>query len=158
MAEEPAQQEVVIATFWVFPPCFIFLYHIFFIFGHFLLVINRQMSTSRRKVAGSAHLVPQTKETLLKMPASGPPSEKRSDHRTPDFSSEKPRSCDICRRSETIWNLIVVCSSCKVIRHFLWIFFSWFILSRDSFYFMHDMVSYHAPITGCCSHGLLQMC
>ena len=80
------------------------------------------MSTSRRKVSGSAHLVPQTKETLLKMPVSGSPSEKRSDHRTPDFSSEKPRSCDICRRSETIWNLIVVCSSCKVIRHFLWIF------------------------------------
>ncbi|KAG2254956.1 hypothetical protein Bca52824_085092 [Brassica carinata] len=78
---------------------------------------QQEMSTSRRKVAGSAHLVPQTKETLLKMPASGPPSEKRSDHRTPDFSSEKPRSCDICRRSETIWNLIVVCSSCKVAVH-----------------------------------------
>nr|VDD64743.1 unnamed protein product [Brassica oleracea] len=78
---------------------------------------QQEMSTSRRKVAGSAHLVPQTKETLLKMPASGPPSEKRSDHRAPDFSSEKPRSCDICRRSETIWNLIVVCSSCKVAVH-----------------------------------------
>ncbi|WZZ07200.1 hypothetical protein YC2023_093121 [Brassica napus] len=78
---------------------------------------QQEMSTSRRKVSGSAHLVPQTKETLLKMPVSGSPSEKRSDHRTPDFSSEKPRSCDICRRSETIWNLIVVCSSCKVAVH-----------------------------------------
>lgn len=73
------------------------------------------MSTSRRKVTGSSHLVPQAKETLLKMTVSGPPPEKRSDHCTPDFSSENPRSCDICRRSETIWNLIVVCSSCKVI-------------------------------------------
>ncbi|KAJ0241475.1 PHD finger family protein [Hirschfeldia incana] len=78
---------------------------------------QQEMSTSRRKVSGSAHLVPQTKETLLKMPVSGPPSDKRSDHRTPDLSSEKPRSCDICRRSETIWNLIVVCSSCKVAVH-----------------------------------------
>ncbi|KAF8103569.1 hypothetical protein N665_0188s0497 [Sinapis alba] len=78
---------------------------------------QQEMSTSRRKVAGSAHLVPQTKETLLKMPVSGSPSEKRSDHRTPEFSSENPRSCDICRRSETIWNLIVVCSSCKVAVH-----------------------------------------
>jgi hypothetical protein len=72
------------------------------------------MSTSRRKVVGSSHLVPQTKESLLKMAVSGPPSEKRSDHHTPDFLVENPRTCDICRRSETIWNLIVVCSSCKV--------------------------------------------
>uniref|UniRef100_A0A1J3GMS1 Protein Jade-3 n=1 Tax=Noccaea caerulescens TaxID=107243 RepID=A0A1J3GMS1_NOCCA len=78
---------------------------------------QQEMSTSRRKVTGSSHLVPQTKETLLKMTVSGPPPEKRSDHRTPDFSSENPRSCDICRRSETIWNLIVVCSSCKVAVH-----------------------------------------
>ena len=80
------------------------------------------MSTNRR---GGAHLVPQTKETLLKVPVSGPPSEKRSGQRTREFSLENPRSCDICRRSETIWNLIVVCSSCKVIRHFL-IFFLMF--------------------------------
>ncbi|CAH2067762.1 unnamed protein product [Thlaspi arvense] len=78
---------------------------------------QQEMSTSRRKVTGSSHVVPQTKETLLKMAVSGPPSEKRSDHRTPDFSLENPRSCDICRRSETIWNLIVVCSSCKVAVH-----------------------------------------
>ncbi|CAH8258497.1 unnamed protein product [Arabidopsis lyrata] len=78
---------------------------------------QQEMSTSRRRVAGSSHLVPQTKETLLKMTVSGPPSEKRSDHRTPDFSVENPRTCDICRRSETIWNLIVVCSSCKVAVH-----------------------------------------
>ncbi|CAD5317498.1 unnamed protein product [Arabidopsis thaliana] len=75
------------------------------------------MSTSRRKVVGSSHLVPQTKESLLKMAVSGPPSEKRSDHHTPDFLVENPRTCDICRRSETIWNLIVVCSSCKVAVH-----------------------------------------
>ncbi|KAF2562686.1 hypothetical protein F2Q70_00016373, partial [Brassica cretica] len=75
---------------------------------------QQEMSTNRR---GGAHLVPQTKETLLKVPVSGPPSEKRSDQRTREFSLENPRSCDICRRSETIWNLIVVCSSCKVAVH-----------------------------------------
>jgi hypothetical protein len=78
---------------------------------------QQEMSTSRRKVVGSSHLVPQTKESLLKMAVSGPPSEKRSDHHTPDFLVENPRTCDICRRSETIWNLIVVCSSCKVAVH-----------------------------------------
>ncbi|XP_023643425.1 uncharacterized protein LOC17894394 isoform X2 [Capsella rubella] len=78
---------------------------------------QQEISNSRRKVVGSSHLVPQTKETLLKMAVSGPPSEKRSDHRAPDFSVENPRTCDICRRSETIWNLIVVCSSCKVAVH-----------------------------------------
>ncbi|KAL1214298.1 histone H3-lysine(4) N-trimethyltransferase ATX1 [Cardamine amara subsp. amara] len=78
---------------------------------------QQEMSTSRRKVTASSHLVPQTKETLLKMAVSGPPSDKRSDYRTPDFSVENPRTCDICRRSETIWNLIVVCSSCKVAVH-----------------------------------------
>ncbi|CAN6853112.1 unnamed protein product [Brassica oleracea] len=75
---------------------------------------QQEMSTNRR---GGAHLVPQTKETLLKVPVSGPPSEKRSGQRTREFSLENPRSCDICRRSETIWNLIVVCSSCKVAVH-----------------------------------------
>ncbi|KAG2313522.1 hypothetical protein Bca52824_025079 [Brassica carinata] len=78
---------------------------------------QQEMSMYRRKVSTSAHLVPQTKEQLLKVPVSGAPSEKRSDQRTREFSSENPRSCDICRRSETIWNLIVVCSSCKVAVH-----------------------------------------
>ncbi|KFK42174.1 hypothetical protein AALP_AA2G220700 [Arabis alpina] len=78
---------------------------------------QQELSTSRRKVTGTSHVVPQTKETLLKMAVAGPPTEKRSDHRTGDFSVENPRTCDICRRSETIWNLIVVCSSCKVAVH-----------------------------------------
>ncbi|XVE60397.1 hypothetical protein DITRI_Ditri05aG0125400 [Diplodiscus trichospermus] len=34
-----------------------------------------------------------------------------------DFSKEHPRSCDICRRSETILNPILVCSGCKVAVH-----------------------------------------
>ncbi|XP_056850053.1 uncharacterized protein LOC108842567 isoform X2 [Raphanus sativus] len=78
---------------------------------------QQEMSTYRRKVTTSGHLVPQTKETLLKVPVSGPPSDKSSDQRTREFSLQNPRSCDICRRSETIWNLIVVCSSCKVAVH-----------------------------------------
>ncbi|CAN8240295.1 unnamed protein product [Cochlearia groenlandica] len=78
---------------------------------------QQEMSTSRRQAAGTSHLVPQSKETLLKMVVYEPPSEKRSNNRTSDFSVENPRTCDICRRSETIWNLIVVCSSCKVAVH-----------------------------------------
>ncbi|XP_010521226.1 PREDICTED: uncharacterized protein LOC104800176 isoform X2 [Tarenaya hassleriana] len=76
-----------------------------------------QTSTSRWKVGGGSHLLPQAKETLLKMAVSGAPSEKLSDQCTSDFSVENPRTCDICRRSETIWNLILVCSSCKVAVH-----------------------------------------
>ncbi|PPR88381.1 hypothetical protein GOBAR_AA32315 [Gossypium barbadense] len=34
-----------------------------------------------------------------------------------DFSKEHPRSCDICRRSETLLNPIFVCSGCKVAVH-----------------------------------------
>ncbi|XP_022768248.1 uncharacterized protein LOC111312338 [Durio zibethinus] len=34
-----------------------------------------------------------------------------------DFSKEHPRSCDICRRSETVLNPILVCSGCKVAVH-----------------------------------------
>ncbi|XP_017645508.1 uncharacterized protein LOC108486155 isoform X2 [Gossypium arboreum] len=34
-----------------------------------------------------------------------------------DFSKEHPRSCDICRRSETLLNPILVCSGCKVAVH-----------------------------------------
>ncbi|KAL4272194.1 hypothetical protein GQ457_13G010190 [Hibiscus cannabinus] len=34
-----------------------------------------------------------------------------------DFSKRHPRSCDICRRSETVLNPILVCSACKVAVH-----------------------------------------
>ncbi|GMI64851.1 hypothetical protein like AT1G77800 [Hibiscus trionum] len=34
-----------------------------------------------------------------------------------DFSKGHPRSCDICRRSETVLNPILVCSACKVAVH-----------------------------------------
>ncbi|XP_077224076.1 PHD finger family protein [Tasmannia lanceolata] len=36
---------------------------------------------------------------------------------TSDFSKEHPRSCDICRRSETIINRVFVCCNCKVAVH-----------------------------------------
>ncbi|XP_019058104.1 PREDICTED: uncharacterized protein LOC104813639 isoform X3 [Tarenaya hassleriana] len=78
---------------------------------------QQEMSASRRKAGGVSHPVPQAKETLLKTALSGTPSEKLSDQCTPDFSVENSRSCDICRRSETIRNLILVCCSCKVAVH-----------------------------------------
>ncbi|KAL0438023.1 UNVERIFIED_CONTAM: histone H3-lysine(4) N-trimethyltransferase ATX1 [Sesamum latifolium] len=34
-----------------------------------------------------------------------------------DFSKDHPRTCDVCRRSETVLNPILVCSSCKVAVH-----------------------------------------
>ncbi|KAE8679801.1 PHD finger family protein, putative isoform 2 [Hibiscus syriacus] len=46
-------------------------------------------------------------------------SEKYSDsaQSVTDFSKGHPRSCDICRRSETMLNPILVCSGCKVAVH-----------------------------------------
>ncbi|KAK8705471.1 hypothetical protein V6N13_049073 [Hibiscus sabdariffa] len=46
-------------------------------------------------------------------------SEKYSDsvQSVTDFSKRHPRSCDICRRSETVLNPILVCSACKVAVH-----------------------------------------
>ncbi|KAK4413254.1 histone H3-lysine(4) N-trimethyltransferase ATX1 [Sesamum alatum] len=34
-----------------------------------------------------------------------------------DFSKDHPRTCDVCRRSETVLNPILVCTSCKVAVH-----------------------------------------
>ncbi|XP_057987013.1 uncharacterized protein LOC110647110 isoform X2 [Hevea brasiliensis] len=64
-------------------------------------------------------LMPRPKETLSRVAVPRNSSEKYSDfvQSVPDFSKEHPRSCDICRRSETILNPILVCSSCKVAVH-----------------------------------------
>ena len=52
-------------------------------------------------------LMPRAKETLTKVAL--PKASLES-----DFCKEHVRSCDICRRQETILKPILVCSSCKV--------------------------------------------
>ncbi|KAL5844155.1 hypothetical protein ACOSQ4_010113 [Xanthoceras sorbifolium] len=67
----------------------------------------------------SSQMMPRAKETLSRVAGPRVSVEKYSDffQSVTDFSKEHPRSCDICRRSETILNPILVCSSCKVAVH-----------------------------------------
>lgn len=59
--------------------------------------------------------MPRAKETLSKLAVPRVSSQIKSDFGAiSGFSKEHPRTCDICRRSETFLNQIVVCSSCKV--------------------------------------------
>ncbi|KAI4337757.1 hypothetical protein L6164_016134 [Bauhinia variegata] len=63
--------------------------------------------------------MPRAKEILPRVAVARTSSEKYSDfgHPTSDISKEHPRSCDICRRAESMLNPILVCSSCKVAVH-----------------------------------------
>ncbi|XP_022141727.1 uncharacterized protein LOC111012014 isoform X3 [Momordica charantia] len=70
---------------------------------------SSRMSSFRKDVyEESTHreLMPRAKETLTKVAL--PKTSLES-----DFSKEHARSCDICRRPETILKPILVCSSCK---------------------------------------------
>ncbi|XP_031273102.1 uncharacterized protein LOC116131586 [Pistacia vera] len=81
---------------------------------------NLLKSNSHNGRAGiSSQVMPRAKETLSRVAVPRVSLEKYSDlvHPVSDFSKEHPRSCDICRRSETILNPILVCSSCKVAVH-----------------------------------------
>ncbi|OMP12216.1 Zinc finger, PHD-type [Corchorus olitorius] len=62
---------------------------------------------------------PRAKDALSRNVVPRVSSEKFSDmvQSVSDFSKEHPRSCDICRRSETMLNPILVCSGCKVAVH-----------------------------------------
>ncbi|KAA3465285.1 Protein Jade-1 [Gossypium australe] len=70
---------------------------------------------------GRAGINSQTraKDALSRNAVSRTSSEKYSDNvqSVTDFSKGHPRSCDICRRSETVLNPILVCSGCKVAVH-----------------------------------------
>ncbi|KDP32739.1 hypothetical protein JCGZ_12031 [Jatropha curcas] len=80
---------------------------------------QEKLNISNGRAGISSQLMPRPKETLSRMAVSRNSSEKFSDFAQSvlDFSKENPRSCDICRRSETILNPILVCSSCKVAVH-----------------------------------------
>ncbi|XP_021601342.2 uncharacterized protein LOC110606708 isoform X5 [Manihot esculenta] len=80
---------------------------------------QEKFNISNGRAGLSSQLMPRPKETLSRVAVPRNSSEKYSDfvQSIPDFSKEHPRSCDICRRSETILNTILVCSSCKVAVH-----------------------------------------
>lgn len=68
---------------------------------------------------GRPGLYPQVVSRTKVVPRVAVSSEKHSDflQSVSDFSKEHPRTCDICRRSETVVNPILVCSGCKVTVH-----------------------------------------
>lgn len=59
---------------------------------------------------------PRVKETISRSVVARSSSGTNSDsvQLARDFAKGHPRTCDICRRSETVLNPILVCSSCKV--------------------------------------------
>ncbi|THF98695.1 hypothetical protein TEA_026784 [Camellia sinensis var. sinensis] len=78
-----------------------------------------KMNTSTGRVGLYSQQMPRAKETLSKLALPRGSSGMNSDfvQSISDFCKEHPRTCDICRRSETILNPILVCSSCKVAIH-----------------------------------------
>ncbi|GMP47136.1 hypothetical protein CsSME_00015038 [Camellia sinensis var. sinensis] len=78
-----------------------------------------KMNTSTGRVGLYSQQMPRAKETLSKLALPRGSLGMNSDfvQSISDFCKEHPRTCDICRRSETILNPILVCSSCKVAIH-----------------------------------------
>ncbi|KAK7351150.1 hypothetical protein VNO77_10384 [Canavalia gladiata] len=76
-------------------------------------------TSNGRRTGACSQPMPRAKETLSRVAVSRTSSEKYSDFCMPisDFSKEQRKSCDICRRSETMLNPILVCSGCKVSVH-----------------------------------------
>lgn len=82
-----------------------------------------KLNTSSGRSGFSSQLMHRAKETFPRVAVPRISVEKHTGfvHSVADFSKEHPRSCDICRRSETLLNPILVCSSCKVIFSFFWV-------------------------------------
>ncbi|KAJ8762890.1 hypothetical protein K2173_023019 [Erythroxylum novogranatense] len=80
---------------------------------------QEKFNASNGRATTSSQLVPRPREMASRVAVPKISSDKYSDfvQFTSDFSKDQPRSCDICRRSETIMNPILVCSSCKVAVH-----------------------------------------
>lgn len=75
-----------------------------------------KLSTFSGRSSFSSQMIPRAKETFPRVAVPRVSVEKHSGavNSGSDISKEHPRSCDICRRSETMLNPILVCSSCKV--------------------------------------------
>ncbi|XP_055959987.1 uncharacterized protein LOC126665739 isoform X2 [Mercurialis annua] len=80
---------------------------------------QEKFNISNGRAGISSQLLSRTKETLSRVAIPRNSSEKYSEfvQSVSDFSKEHPRSCDVCRGSDTILNPILVCSSCKVAVH-----------------------------------------
>ncbi|RDY04519.1 hypothetical protein CR513_11762 [Mucuna pruriens] len=78
-----------------------------------------KLETLNGRTGACSQPMPRAKETLSRVAVTRTSSEKYSDFCMPtsDFSKEQCKSCDICRRSETMLNPILVCSGCKVSVH-----------------------------------------
>ncbi|KAL3641330.1 hypothetical protein CASFOL_016298 [Castilleja foliolosa] len=66
-----------------------------------------------------SQLNPRVKETNSRLGVARSSVDTNSDsvQLASDFSKDHPRTCDVCRRSETVLNPILVCLSCKVAAH-----------------------------------------
>lgn len=75
-----------------------------------------KMNAANERLRLSSQQNPRVKETLSKPTAMRILPETNSDlvQLSSDISKDHARTCDVCRRSETILNPILVCTSCKV--------------------------------------------
>ncbi|KAL3592380.1 hypothetical protein D5086_011020 [Populus alba] len=80
---------------------------------------QEKYNTASVRAGISSLLMPRPKEMLSRVAIPRISLEKYSDfvQSVSGFSKDHPRSCDICRRFETILNHILVCSGCKVEVH-----------------------------------------
>ncbi|KAK7282765.1 hypothetical protein RIF29_11801 [Crotalaria pallida] len=78
-----------------------------------------KLDTLSGRTGACSQPMPRAKETLSRVAVTRTSSEKYSDFglSTSNVSKEQPKSCDICRRSETMLNPILVCSGCKIAVH-----------------------------------------
>ncbi|GMH00292.1 hypothetical protein Nepgr_002131 [Nepenthes gracilis] len=79
---------------------------------------HSKVDTSRVR-GGHSQVIRRVKETTSSLAVPGATSDEHSDllQFTSAFFKQNPRTCDICRRSETILNPILVCFGCKVAVH-----------------------------------------
>lgn len=83
-------------------------------FSSVLDVLKMNATNERLRLISQQH--PRVKETLSRPTGVRILPETNSDlvQLSSDISKDHARTCDVCRRSETILNPILVCTSCKV--------------------------------------------
>lgn len=81
--------------------------------------MHQEMNATNERLRISSQQHPRVKETLSRPTGVRILPETNSDlvQLSSDISKDHARTCDVCRRSETILNPILVCTSCKVAVH-----------------------------------------
>lgn len=81
--------------------------------------VHQEMNATNERLRLSSQQNPRVKETLSRPTAMRILPETNSDlvQLSSDILKDHARTCDVCRRSETILNPILVCTSCKVAVH-----------------------------------------